>query len=116
MREDFLEDPRFDDAAVDFTMVQLCKVLGVDPESVNWDAATETFTGDVQAVIGNILRAKFGDDDEREWFRKDCSFCGSPEGQYSPSNGNPTAAFYCKGCGINAPQKTPRSPQGMAHD
>ncbi len=62
MREDFLDDPRFDDAAVDFTMVQLCKVLGVDSESVRWDAATETFTGDVQAVISNILTAKFGDD------------------------------------------------------
>jgi hypothetical protein len=62
MREDFLDDPRFDDAAVDFTLVQLCKVLGLDPESFSWDAATETFTGDVQAVIGNILRAKYGED------------------------------------------------------
>lgn len=61
MREGFLDDPRFDDAAVDFALVQLCKVLGVDPEKINWDAATETFTGDVQAVIGNILRAKYGD-------------------------------------------------------
>jgi hypothetical protein len=62
MREDFLDDPRFDDAAVDFTLVQLCKVLGIDTESFSWDAATETFTGDVQAVIGNILREKFGED------------------------------------------------------
>lgn len=62
MREDFLDDPRFDDAAVDFTLVQLCRVLAVDPESISWDAATETFEGDVQAVIGNILRAKFGDE------------------------------------------------------
>lgn len=62
MRENFLDDPRFDDAAVDFALVQLCKVLGVDPESFSWDAATETFTGDVQAVIGNILRAKYGED------------------------------------------------------
>lgn len=61
MREDFLDDPRFDDAAVDFTLVQLCKALGLDPESVAWDAATGTFTGDVQAVIGNILRAKYGE-------------------------------------------------------
>jgi len=46
----------------DFAMVQLCKYLSVDPKSVNWDAATETVDGDVQAVIGNILRAKFGED------------------------------------------------------
>ena len=31
---------------------------------VNWDAATETLDGDVQAVIGNILRARFGEDCE----------------------------------------------------
>lgn len=46
----------------DFAMTQLCNVLGVDPNLVSWDAATETVDGDVAAVIGNILRAKFGDD------------------------------------------------------
>lgn len=46
----------------DFAMIQLCHFLGVDQHSVHWDAATETVDGDVQAVIGNILRAKFGDD------------------------------------------------------
>ncbi|MGY4333221.1 hypothetical protein ACVWWG_007638 [Bradyrhizobium sp. LB7.2] len=46
----------------DFAMEQLCRFLGVDPSSVSWDAATETVDGDVQAVIGNILRAKFGED------------------------------------------------------
>lgn len=46
----------------DFAMVHLCKYLGVDPSSVSWDAATETVDGDVLAVIGNILRAKFGED------------------------------------------------------
>lgn len=62
MSTDPRDDIAFDDAAVDFTLVQLCKVLGIDPESFSWDAATETFEGDVRAVIGNILRAKFGED------------------------------------------------------
>ena len=46
----------------DFAMIQLCRFLGVDHSSIHWDAATETVDGDVQAVIGNILRAKFGED------------------------------------------------------
>jgi hypothetical protein len=46
----------------DFAMTQLCKFLGVEPSSISWDAATETVEGDVSAVIGNILRAKFGED------------------------------------------------------
>jgi hypothetical protein len=46
----------------DFAMTQLCKFLDVEPSSVSWDAATETVEGDVSAVIGNILRAKFGED------------------------------------------------------
>jgi hypothetical protein len=45
----------------DFAMRQLCSFLGVDPMSVSWDAATETVEGDVCAVIGNILRAKLGE-------------------------------------------------------
>lgn len=59
------DDPAADDRwnnGCDFAMTQLCKLLNVDPESVNWDAATETVDGDVQAVISNILRAKYGDD------------------------------------------------------
>lgn len=55
------DDPRWNDGC-DFAMTQLCAFLGVDPESVRWDAATETVEGDIQAVIGNIFRAKFGDD------------------------------------------------------
>jgi hypothetical protein len=60
-----IDDPTADEgwnAGCDFAMMQLCKFLGVDPEKVTWDAATETVEGDVQAVIGNILRMKFGDD------------------------------------------------------
>jgi len=45
----------------DFAMMQLCIVLGVDPRMVNWDAATETVDGDVQAVVGNIFLVKFGE-------------------------------------------------------
>jgi hypothetical protein len=49
-------------AGCDFAMVQLCAVLGIEPNSISWDAATETVDGDVCAVICNIMRAKFGDD------------------------------------------------------
>lgn len=42
-------------------MTQLCSYLDVDRGSVSWDAATETVEGDVSAVIGNILAAKFGE-------------------------------------------------------
>jgi hypothetical protein len=55
-------DSEPDHEGIDFALEQLCKFLDVDPASVNWDAATETVDGDVQAVIGNILRAKFGED------------------------------------------------------
>jgi hypothetical protein len=43
-------------------MQQLCSFLGVDPKSVVWDAATEALDGDVQSVMGNIMRAKYGED------------------------------------------------------
>ena len=59
------EDPSSDERWLDgcnFAMEQLCEFLGVNPRDVRWDAATETLDGDVQAVIGNILRAKYGED------------------------------------------------------
>lgn len=59
------EDPTLDErwnAGVDFAMKQLCAALDVDPNSVTWDAATETVDGDVQAVVWNILCARFGED------------------------------------------------------
>lgn len=59
------DDPSADErwnAGLDYGQTQLCTVLGVDPASVRWDAATETLDGDVQSVIGNILTARFGDD------------------------------------------------------
>lgn len=65
MSDNWKDDPSADErwnAGCDFTMTQLCNVLGVDPHMVSWDAATETVDGDVAAVIGNILRAKFGED------------------------------------------------------
>jgi hypothetical protein len=49
-------------AGCDFALAHLCKFLGVDFKAVSWDAATETVDGDVLAVIGNILRVKFGED------------------------------------------------------
>ncbi|WP_426418180.1 hypothetical protein [Bradyrhizobium genosp. A] len=63
--DDWREDPGADarwNAGLDFAMVRFCQYLGVDPSNVHWDAATETLDGDVSAVIGNILRAKFGED------------------------------------------------------
>lgn len=59
------DDPSNDErwnAGLDYGMVCFCKVLGVDPKKVNWDAATEELEGDVCAVIGNILREKYGED------------------------------------------------------
>lgn len=63
--EDWRDDPSADErwnAGLDYAMVRFCQCLGVDPKSVRWDAATEELDGDVCAVIGNILRAKFGED------------------------------------------------------
>lgn len=64
-KADWRDDPSADErwnAGCDFAMTHLCKVLGVDPQAVSWDAATETLDGDVMSVIGNILRAKYGDE------------------------------------------------------
>lgn len=63
--DDWRDDPSADErwnAGLDFAMGQFCAALGVDPKSVRWDAATETLDGDVNAVIWNILRARFGED------------------------------------------------------
>jgi hypothetical protein len=63
--DDWKEDPSSDErwnAGLDYGMVQLCAVLGVNPKDVNWDAATETLDGDVCAAIGNIFRVKYGED------------------------------------------------------
>ena len=60
-KEDWREDPSADERwnlGCDFAMMQLCCVLGVDPNEIMWDAATETVEGDVRSVIGNILREK----------------------------------------------------------
>lgn len=62
---DWRDDPSADErwnAGCDFAMTQLCAVLKVDPQSVNWDAATETLDGDVQAVLHGILTAGLGED------------------------------------------------------
>ncbi|GJE29786.1 DUF551 domain-containing protein [Methylobacterium organophilum] len=65
LAEDWRKDPSADDrwnAGLDYGQRQLCAVLGVDPGSVSWDAATETLDGDVRSVIGNILTAWAGDE------------------------------------------------------
>lgn len=59
------DDPSADErwnAGLDYGMVQLCAVLGVDSKVVYWDAATETLDGDVCAAIGNIFNTKYGKD------------------------------------------------------
>jgi len=48
-------------------MIQHLAMPAATSQSFSFDAATETFAGDVQAVIGNVLRAKYGDD----WGAKD---------------------------------------------
>ena len=58
---DWRDDPSADErwnAGCDYAMTQLCAVLKVDPQSVNWDAATETLDGDVQSVLHGILAAR----------------------------------------------------------
>ncbi len=49
-------------AGCDFALLELCTFLDVKPHDVSWDAATETVDGDVRAIIGNILRARLGED------------------------------------------------------
>lgn len=60
-RDDPAADERWCDG-LDYGQTQLCIVLGIDPQTVNWDAATETLDGDVHSVIGNILTMRFGED------------------------------------------------------
>lgn len=63
-RDDWRDDPSADErwnAGCDFAMLRLCSVLGIDPGSVRWDAATETVDGDVRAVIRNIIEQALGE-------------------------------------------------------
>lgn len=58
--DDWRDDPTSEEqwnAGVDFAMKQLCSALDVKPDSITWDAATETVEGDIQSVMWNILRA-----------------------------------------------------------
>lgn len=64
VRDGWRDDPSTDErwnAGADFVMGQLCDYLGVDQSKVTWDAATETLDGDVKAVLGNILRERYGE-------------------------------------------------------
>lgn len=59
-KENWGDDPAQDErwnAGLDFAMLQLCKVLKVDPQSINWDCATETLEGDAQSQIHKVLAA-----------------------------------------------------------
>ena len=63
--DDLASDERWN-AGVDYAITQLCNIIGVDPKSISWDAATETLDGDVSAVICNAIRGAYGD----EWSSK----------------------------------------------
>ena len=45
---------------VSFAIERLAGVLGINPSKFCWDAATETFEGDVDSVISNCLSATPG--------------------------------------------------------
>jgi hypothetical protein len=65
VEDDWRDDPATDErwqAGLEYAMERLCELLGVDQNSVTWDAATETLNGDVMAVICNILQVKYGED------------------------------------------------------
>lgn len=88
------DDPASDErwnAGCDFAMLRLCEFLSVDPALVRWDAATETVEGDVSAVIGNILRGKFGED----WGPNDVTL----RAQLEATRKALQALWVCSGCG-----------------
>lgn len=60
-RDDMASDERWN-AGVNFAIEQLCGIFGVDPKSINWDAATETLDGDVSSVLCNVLVAAYGEE------------------------------------------------------
>lgn len=64
---------------IDYALERLCEMVEVDPKNVSWDAATETVDGDVQAVIGNILTAAFGEN----WQDRLGPPAPSPDGEVS---------------------------------
>jgi hypothetical protein len=69
--EDLASDDLWN-AGVNYAIERLCEILGVDPKSINWDAATETVDGDVMSVICNVLVAAYGEEwsgNERETAR-----------------------------------------------
>lgn len=78
--DDWRDDPSADDrwnAGCGYAQEQLCKVLGVDPQSIDWDAATETLDGDVQSVTCKILTAGLGE----EWAEHTAPPSAQPSGE-----------------------------------
>ena len=59
--EDLASDDRWN-AGVNYAIERLCEIFGIDPKSINWDAATETLDGDVMSVICNVLVAAYGEE------------------------------------------------------
>jgi len=47
---------------VDWTIAKVAETLGIGVNDFSWDAATEEWEGDVQAVICNMLTASLGED------------------------------------------------------
>ncbi len=60
-RADMREEDGGLDAGINYAIERLCEALAVDPNSISWDAATETMDGDVVSVICNVLRAAYGE-------------------------------------------------------
>lgn len=71
-RDDPAADERWN-AGCDFAMQQLCAVVGIDPQEVNWDAATETVDGDVRSVIRDIMETGLG-----EYWQDRCAIHPTP--------------------------------------
>lgn len=51
------------EAGIEIAQLILCRMLGVNPDDVRWDAASETLDGDTSAQIDSILEVAFGRDD-----------------------------------------------------
>lgn len=59
------DDPSSDErwmAGFEYTVVQLCILLDVDPKTINWDAGSETFDGDVRSVLAGVMVRAYGDE------------------------------------------------------
>lgn len=78
----------FDDG-VTWAISKLGLTLGLTNADITWDAATETYEGDVTAVICGVLTLAFGD----EWQEHIAGRKDGPETYPSPRHG--WTCFHC---------------------